>query len=218
MRPRKKKHSEERLEAVNNYFIIRDENGLIDLNRSFINDKPLHVEIGCGKGGFTVSTAIKNPEINLLAVERIRDVIMIAMERASKAEVSNLKFLNYDVAGLHEILPEHCVDVLYINFCDPWPKKRNAKRRLTFHTFLENYKKFLKPDGEIHFKTDNRDLFDFSLEEFPLAGYKMKDITFDLHNSEYNENNIMTEYEKNFSEKGFKINRLVAYLPEKEEK
>lgn len=218
MRPRKKKHSEERLEAVNNYFIIRDENGLIDLNRSFINDKPLHVEIGCGKGGFTVSTAIKNPEINLLAVERIRDVIMIAMERASKAEVSNLKFLNYDVAGLHEILPEHCVDVLYINFCDPWPKKRNAKRRLTFHTFLENYKKFLKPDGEIHFKTDNRDLFDFSLEEFPLAGYKVKDLTFDLHNSEYNENNIMTEYEKNFSEKGFKINRLVAYLPEKEEK
>ena len=218
MRPRKKKHAEERIEAVSNLFINRDENGMIDIKNSFNNDNPLHVEIGCGKGGFTVRLAETNSEINILAVERIRDVIMIAMERAANAQVSNLRFLNFDVAGLHEILPENSVDVLYINFCDPWPKKRNAKRRLTFRSFLENYKKFLKPDGEIHFKTDNRDLFDFSLEEFPIAGYKMKDITFDLHNSEYNENNIMTEYEKNFSEKGFSINRLVAYLPCKEEK
>ncbi len=218
MRPRKKKHTEERLDVVKDLFIKIDDNGKIDIKNSFNKESAFHVEIGCGKGGFTVNTALKYPDVNFLAVERIRDVIMVAMERAHNAGVDNLKFHNFDVAGLHEILPEHCVDVLYINFCDPWPKKRNAKRRLTFHRFLENYKNFLKSDGEIHFKTDNRDLFDFSLEQFPIAGYEMKDITFDLHNSEYNENNVMTEYEKNFSEKGFKINRLVAYLPSKEEK
>lgn len=218
MRPRKKKHTDERLMAVSDLFIGMTPDGAIDLASSFDVSKPLHVEIGCGKGGFTVKTAVRYPNINILAVERIKDVIMLAMERAKESGVENLRFLEQDVSMLHELLPPQCVDVLYINFCDPWPKKRNAKRRLTFYKFLENYKNFLKPNGEIHFKTDNRDLFDFSLEQFPIAGYEMKDITFDLHASEFNEDNIMTEYEMNFSEKGFKINRLVAYLPSSDEK
>jgi tRNA (guanine-N7-)-methyltransferase len=145
-------------------------------------------------------------------MERVSDVILLAAEKIKAEEAKNVKFLIGDAKGLCDIFPESSVRRIYLNFSDPWPKKGYYKRRLTYRGFLEIYKKILANDGEIIFKTDNSDLFEFSLEEFEAAGFKLKELTRDLHNSEYNENNIVTEYEKNFSEKGFKINRVVAYL------
>lgn len=212
MRPRKKKHGTRRLEAVGHYFLDINESGKADIAGAFGTVNQLHVEIGCGKGAFVCKTAQKEPKVSFIAVERVPDVIMLAMENAQKNEVKNVRFIHCDAADLVSLLPEASVDVLYINFCDPWPKKRNAKRRLTFRKYLEMYKVFLKRGGMICFKTDSRQLFDFSISEFEAAGFRLTDITNDLHSSEYVDENVMTEYEKNFSQKGFPINRLVAHF------
>lgn len=145
-------------------------------------------------------------------MEKVADVLVLAMEKTAAAKLDNVKFALEDAEALGELLPEHSIDTLYLNFCDPWPK-RNAKRRLTFRKYLDIYKKFLKSEGRICFKTDNLPLFEFSLQEFEDCGFKLEKVTYDLHSSEYNTGNIMTEYEKNFSEKGVKINRLEAFLP-----
>ena len=121
--------------------------------------------------------------------------------------------MSSDCVYLDELFAPGEIDVIYLNFSDPWPNKRHAKRRLTYRAFLERYHKVLRTDGMLYFKTDNRDLFDFSLEEFGIAGYTLENVTFDLHASEWAKDNIVTEYEANFSAKGFKINRLEAYLP-----
>ncbi|HPE95674.1 MAG TPA: tRNA (guanosine(46)-N7)-methyltransferase TrmB [Bacillota bacterium] len=212
MRPRKKKHGAERLNAVGQYFLNIDETGKADIAGAFRTVNRLHVEIGCGKGAYVCAMAKKEPEVSFIAVERVTDVIMLAMENAQENELKNVRFIHCDAADLVSLLPEESVDVLYINFCDPWPKKRNAKRRLTFRKYLEMYKAFLKHGGVICFKTDNRPLFDFSVPEFEAAGFRLTDITNDLHSSEYAAENVMTEYEKNFSQKGFTINRLVAHF------
>ncbi|OGO93249.1 MAG: tRNA (guanosine(46)-N7)-methyltransferase TrmB [Clostridiales bacterium GWF2_38_85] len=212
MRPRRKKHINERLTAVEALTITKNDYVGIEIDKIFKLKLPLDIEIGCGKGSFAIQHAMVFPERNYIAIEKIQDVIITALEKSSMYNYDNLRFMIADAAALPEILPVHSVDILYINFCDPWPKKRNAKRRLTFHSFLERYKIFLKPDGKIIFKTDNRPLFDFSIIEFKTAGYRLEDITYDLHNSEYNADNVMTEYEKIFSDKGFTINRLIAYL------
>ena len=145
-------------------------------------------------------------------MERVSDVILLAAERIKAEDIKNVKFIIGDARNLKEYFPDSSIARLYLNFSDPWPKKGYAKRRLTHRSFLELYKEILVPNGEIVFKTDNIGLFEFSLEEFTAAGFKLKELTYDLHNSEYNDGNIVTEYEKNFSEKGFKINRVVAYL------
>ena len=203
MRARKKKHGAERLAAVSEYFIDTP---------VFEEGKKTFLEIGCGKGKFIIENAEKNPDVNYIAVEKVSDVILLAAEKAAQKELKNIKFMICDAKGLTEIFPPHSVDLIYLNFSDPWPKAGHYKRRLTYKAFLDVYREILKEEGAIFFKTDNIGLFEFSLEEFTNDGWRLENVTFDLHNSEFAENNVMTEYEKNFSEKGFKINRLEAYI------
>jgi tRNA (guanine-N7-)-methyltransferase len=213
MRMRKKKHGAERIEACSDLIIkdmtISDDN----IKNIFGNDKslPLWLEIGCGKGAFICGLAEKYPNVNLIALERVPDVAVLAMEKCRAANHQNIRFIVGDINKLWELFGDGSIDRIYLNFSDPWPKKGHAKRRLTYRTFLEQYRRILKPDGSIFFKTDNRALFDFSLEEFRECGFRLENITYDLHNSEYSADNIMTEYERNFSEKGFPINRVEAY-------
>ncbi len=202
MRVRNKKHAPERLAAVDN---LRAES--FDV---FEKTAPLHIEIGCGKGDFICTLAEQNPNINFIAVEKVTSVIILAMEKAARKGITNLKFVLGD-AQLLENAPENLCDRIYLNFSDPWPRRRHAKRRLTAPSFLELYKKVLKVGGQIHLKTDNPILFESSLNTLSDADFKLSNITFDLHKSDF-EGNIMTEYERNFSEKGFPIYRLEASL------
>ncbi len=215
MRVRKRKNGDARKAACGELILPFDRDNLskFALSESFPDKEKFCIEIGCGKGAFIIGMANRHPEIGFIAVEKVSDVLVIAAEKIRDAEIQNVRFLNCDAIHLGELFPAHCFDRIYLNFSDPWPKARHAKRRLTYHTMLESFKEILAPGGRIEFKTDNRELFDFSLEEFPIAGYVLDNVTFDLHASEWAENNIVTEYEANFSAKGFKINRLEAYLP-----
>ena len=209
MRMRKKKHGEERILACAE-LLIEDPTVLKeDPSAPFADkEKELCLEIGCGKGNFAVGMAEKNPDCNFIAMERVRDVCCLALEKAmacKETRPDNLRFIIGDADNLDEWFPEHSVDRLYLNFSDPWPKKGHAKRRLTHRGFLEIYKNLLKEDGILRLKTDNVGLFDFSLEEFEAIGATVIWQTRDLHASEKNADNVMTEYEKNFSEKGFSI-------------
>ena len=181
--------------------------------QAFVGSFPLHIEIGCGKGTFITQTAALNPDIRYIAVEKVSNVIVLAMEKVKEVKLSNVRFIRGNFQTLSEAFPDGCVDRIYLNFSDPWPKKGYAKRRLTHGGFLELYKRILKKGGEICFKTDNRTLFDYSLESFPENGFELSEVTFDLHNSGF-EGNIMSEYEKRFSEEGFPICRLVAKVKE----
>ncbi len=203
MRARKKKHGAERLAAVSEYFITKPE---------LEGDKLTYLEIGCGKGKFIIENAERNPDVNYIAVEKVSDVILLAAEKARDRELKNIKFMICDAKGLTEIFPPHSVDYIYLNFSDPWPKAGHYKRRLTYKSFLDVYRQILKEDGAIFFKTDNAGLFEFSLEQFTEDGWRLENVTYDLHNSEFAKDNIMTEYEKNFSEKGFNIHRLEAWV------
>lgn len=208
MRMRKKKHGSERMEACSDITINNPTQLKSNWKQSFDTDK-LFIEIGCGKGGFITQLALQNPDSFYVAFEKVPDVIMLAMEKAKKQDINNIRFVCADASGLADVFEQGEVDGIYLNFSDPWPKKRHAKRRLTYRSFLEIYKNILSDDGQICFKTDNRPLFDFSLEEFEAANLKISGLTYDLHNSEYNEGNIQTEYEKTFSARGFTINRAV---------
>lgn len=168
----------------------------------------LWVEIGCGKGTFTVETAKANPQALLVAVERVPDALVMAMEKARAMELTNVLFVCVDAQQLGEIFGPEEADRLFLNFCDPWPSKRHCKRRLTYGGFLLSYRNFLRDGGEIHFKTDNRPLFDFSLTQFPAAGYTLSQVTNDLHVN--GTCGIMTDYEAKFSAQGVPINRCVA--------
>ena len=212
MRVHKKKHGSERLVACGNIVIkdLREEGNTSQA--LFGNDNPIRIEIGCGKGDFIVGTAAKEPNVNFLAVEKVSDVLVIAAEKVRDSGLSNVRVCCVDAKELSDIFHAHSIDRIYLNFSDPWPKARHEKRRLTYRTFLEIYKQILKEDGAIYFKTDNRGLFDFSLEEFKDFGMRMEKLTFDLHNSEYLEGNVMTEYEKRFSSMGVPINRVECYF------
>ena len=214
MRMRKKKHGSERINACSEFLIQNTAINAENVNEIFKTDekRQLWLEIGCGKGAFVCGLAAANPDVNIIALERIADVAMLAMEKCKAAELPNVRFIIGDVAKLWDIFGDGTVDRIYLNFSDPWPKAGHAKRRLTHRNFLAQYKRILKPDGAIFFKTDNRGLFDFSLEELSECGFRLENLTYDLHNSEWAEGNIMTEYEKNFSEKGFTINRVEAWL------
>ena len=178
--------------------------------KTLAKGRKLCLEIGCGKGTFVVKSAQANPDRFYIAIEVIPDVLMLAMEKAKREGVENAVFICFDAAKLEEIFEENELCEIYLNFSDPWPKKRHAKRRLTYISFLEEYKKILENNGKIYFKTDNRPLFDFSLEQFELAGIPLSEVTNDLHRSPWEQGNIHTEYEDNFSAKGFSINRLVG--------
>lgn len=212
MRVHKKKHGTERLEACGNIVIkdLRVEGCTSE--QLFGNSNPLRLEIGCGKGDFIVGTAAKEPNVNFLAIEKVSDVLVTAAEKVKESGLTNVRVCCVDAKELTEIFAPGSIDRIYLNFSDPWPKSRHEKRRLTYRSFLAIYKQILRPDGAIHFKTDNRPLFDFSLEEFAAFGIRTEKLTFDLHNSEYNEGNVMTEYEKRFSSMGVPINRVECYF------
>ncbi len=209
MRMRKKKHGAERIEACAALRISDPTQMLDGFGEIFKNDLPVHMEIGCGKGNFACGMAKANPDINFVAVERVADVCCIALEKAKASvderERDNLRFLIGDAKILAESVKPHSLDCIYLNFSDPWPKKGHAKRRLTHRSFLDIYKNLLRDDGLLRLKTDNVGLFDFSLEEFEAVGATVIWQTRDLHASEKSADNVMTEYEKNFSEKGFSI-------------
>ncbi len=166
----------------------------------------LYVELGTGKGDFISQLALRHPEVNFIGIEAQQDVLYSAAKKVRALGLTNVKLLVFDINNIENIFAEHEVDQFYINFCDPWPKARHAKRRLTYVGFLRRYEKLLKKPGRLIFKTDNRPLFDFSLEQFAEAGLAVEDVSFDLH-SENRPDNIMTEYERKFSGFGEKINR-----------
>ena len=170
--------------------------------------KELRVELGCGKGRFTVETAHKNPDILFVAIEKVPDAMVIAMERAVALELTNVFFVVGDAALVPDYFAEDEVDMIYVNFCDPWPPKGQAKRRLTHRGFLTTYRKVLKMGGQIHFKTDNQPLFEFSVLEFPEAGYELSQVTQDLHAD--GPCGVMTDYEAKFYTEGITINRCVG--------
>ncbi len=213
MRMRPKKNREARIDKVKDLFVPLNEEGMVELENAYDNKEELFLEIGCGKGAFITGLSKQYSTKRLLAVELVPDVLMMAMEKASREGVENVRFLRANAEKIDEIIPEKSVSRLYLNFSDPWPKKRNAKRRLTSPLFLERYKKILTDDGKIIFKTDNKGLFDYSLESFVQNGFEVSDVCFDLHSDPvYSKDNIKTEYENNFSAKGFLINRLVAQI------
>ena len=155
--------------------------------------------------------AERNPEINYIGIEKYSSVLVRAVEKTENFEGENLRLIRMDAEEIEEVFAPEEVDRIYLNFSDPWPKDRHAKRRLTSARFLERYDHILAPDGRIMFKTDNRNLFDFSLEQIEEAGWILENYTYDLHNSKFNEGNVMTEYEEKFSAKGNPICRLTAY-------
>lgn len=178
----------------------------------FDRKAPLYVELGTGKGSFISQLAAREPEHNFIGIEQQQGVIYHAALKTRAAELKNVKLLCFDITHLEEIFEPGEITGFYINFCDPWPKARHAKRRLTHRNFLARYRALLASGGKLIFKTDNRPLFDFSLEEFAAAGLQVDDVSFDLH-AENRPDNIVTEYEKKFSGYGEKINRCVVTFP-----
>lgn len=222
MRMRRKKHLDERLEACSDYITslysedknfksFLEKNEYLNLKELFGNENPLYLEIGCGKGSFAVRLALENPDINVLAVEKIGNVIVEAAEKAKALDIKNLKFLLGPAEYLPAYLREKSVSRLYLNFSCPYPKKKYATHRLTHRSFLEIYKRLLADGAQIHQKTDNAHFFEFSIEELSQSGFKLKNVTFDLYSSGL-EGNIPTEYETKFKNEGRKIYRLEAYL------
>ncbi|MCI5498814.1 MAG: tRNA (guanosine(46)-N7)-methyltransferase TrmB [Clostridiales bacterium] len=208
MRMRRKKNLVPRMENCAQW-LIRDPQALRGNWRSLMpTAKELRLELGCGKGRFTCQTAASEPEVLFVAVERVPDAMVMAMERARDMGLTNVFFVDADAANLPDFFAPEEVDLIYINFCDPWPPKRHAKRRLTHRNFLLLYRQVLKEKGEIHFKTDNVGLFAFSVTEFPFGGFQPQQVTHDLHKDGVQ--GIMTDYEEKFHNLGTKINRCVA--------
>lgn len=180
----------------------------------FENDNPIHIEIGMGKGQFILTLAKQNPEINYIGIERYSSVLLRALEKFDTeefCELTNVRFICMDAMELPEVFDSGEVDKIYLNFSDPWPKARHARRRLTSTVFLAQYDKVLAKEGVVEFKTDNRPLFEFSLEQVEEAGWKLMGHTFDLHHDEkMNVGNVMTEYEEKFSGQGNPIHKLIA--------
>ena len=205
MRMRKMKNLEPRMERCGAYR-IPDPAARKGCWRELKPDaRQLWVEVGCGKGKFTAETAQANPDVLLIAVERCREAMVVAMEKAQSMGLKNVFFIDMDVAAMEEIFAGGEIDRLFINFPDPWPRKKNAKRRLTHRGFLDKYCRVVRAGGEIHFKTDNAPLFAFSLEEFAACGLEVKHLTRNLH--EHGIVGIMTGYEEKFHALGTPINR-----------
>ena len=178
----------------------------------FENNNPIHVEIGMGKGQFIHTLAKLNPQINYVGVEKYSTVLLRAVQKMEQEELPNLVFLRMDAEDVDKIFGEGEVDKIYLNFSDPWPKDRHAKRRLPSAAFLARYDKILKKEGRLEFKTDNRDLFDFAVEELEPAGWQADVITYDLHADEkLMEGNVMTEYEEKFSSMGNPICKYIIH-------
>ncbi|MBQ4630562.1 MAG: tRNA (guanosine(46)-N7)-methyltransferase TrmB [Clostridia bacterium] len=209
MRMRRKKHREERLDACSDILITDFLQYKNDIKAVFEGDNPLNIEVGCGKGRFITETAKNNPDINFIAFEKNLDVLVLAAEKVKESGITNVKFVAGDANVLAEFDTVSKCEVIYINFCDPWPKNGYRKRRLTHENYLSLWEKLLVKGGSVHFKTDNKGLFEFSLNSFSDYGMRLKNITLDLHASSF-EGNVMTEYEELFSSKGNPIYRCEA--------
>lgn len=209
MRLRKVAGAEDRLNENKTYFVSSPEENKGIWKSVFSNENQLHVEIGCGKGGFIVENAKKNPNINFIAIEKYDSVLIRVLEKIENEDIPNLRLVLFDANDISLLFGDKEVDTIYLNFSDPWPKNKHARRRLTSSIFLNQYKNILSDNGQIIQKTDNRHLFESSLESFCNNGWSMFDISLDLHKED--EPNICTEYEEKFSKFG-PIYRLKAKL------
>lgn len=215
MRLRKKPWARPELEACN-FFIVNPSEYKGRWRESFNNNNPIYLELGCGKGTFVAVHGSENPNINYVAIDIKDEVLVLAKRNIEKAydekglEVSNLKLMAQEIFLINDVFSkEDIVDRIYINFCNPWPKERHKKRRLTYPTQLEKYKEFLSKEGRIYFKTDDDELFEESLVYFKESGFEIEYITYDLHKSDF-VGNVRTEHENMFSEQGIKIKFLIA--------
>lgn len=209
MRVRNRKGATELLEAHPQYVILNPADAKGRWQEIFGNDHPIHVEVGSGKGAFVSGMAKANPEINYIGIDIQKSVLSYALDKVLATDVPNIKLLWVDGSDLTDYFEEDEIDRLYLNFSDPWPKKRHEKRRLTYQSFLATYQQILPENGEIHFKTDNRGLFEYSLVSFSQYGIKLKGVWLDLHASDF-EDNVLTEYEQKFANKGQVIYRVEA--------
>lgn len=199
--------------GASDYVVHEEETRAGTWHEIFGNDHPLFIEVGMGKGRFIMDMAKAHPENNYVGIEKYSSVLLRALEKMEQEEtpLPNLVFIRMDAEHLEKVFAEHEVDGIYLNFSDPWPKDRHAKRRLTSTAFFKRYNTILKPEGRVEFKTDNVPLFEFSLESVKEAGWNLVAHTFDLHNdAALNEGNIMTEYEEKFSSQGNPICKLIA--------
>jgi len=225
MRMRKKKHLDERLQGVENYLFVSEsedrnfntaifDKDYIDFEEWFGNDNPLYLEIGCGKGRFAITYAKTHPDINLIAVEKESNVIVSACELAMKENVKNVRFIKCSAEYIERHIKSKSINGIFLNFSCPFPKKKYASHRLSAPNFLEIYKRIMVDNAEIHQKTDNMHLFEFSLESYATNGFALKNVSLDVHNTvfEDSDENIITEYEQKFMDLGQPIYRLEAYL------
>jgi len=209
MRVRNRRGATELLEAHPQYVILNPADAKGRWQEIFGNDHPIHVEVGSGKGAFVSGMAKANPEINYIGIDIQKSVLSYALDKVLATDVPNIKLLWVDGSDLTDYFEDGEIDRLYLNFSDPWPKKRHEKRRLTYQSFLATYQQILPENGEIHFKTDNRGLFEYSLVSFSQYGMKLKGVWLDLHASDF-EDNVLTEYEQKFANKGQVIYRVEA--------
>ncbi|MFS0780513.1 tRNA (guanosine(46)-N7)-methyltransferase TrmB [Bacillus sp. 1P06AnD] len=214
MRLRNKPWAKDKLNEYPQYVIQEPESHKSNWGEVFGNNNPIHIEVGTGKGRFITEMARTNPDINYIGIEAYESVIVHALDRLIDAELPNVKLLAVNAVDLRNFFGKGDVSRVYLNFSDPWPKTRHEKRRLTYATFLQTYEDILPEGGEIHFKTDNRGLFQYSLISMSQYGMTLKDVNLHLHDSDF-EGNIMTEYEEKFSNKGSRIYRVEAQFPRK---
>lgn len=199
--------------AASEFVVHEEETRAGTWHALFGNENPLHIEIGMGKGKFMMSMAKKHPYINYVGIEKYSSVLLRALEKMEQEEhpLPNLRFIRMDAENIGKVFDRGEVDRIYLNFSDPWPKDRHAKRRLTSGEFLTQYEQILNPDGQVEFKTDNRELFDFSVESVKEKGWKLQAVTYNLHQDQkLSEGNVMTEYEERFSAMGNPIHKLIA--------
>ncbi|PAQ12849.1 tRNA (guanosine(46)-N7)-methyltransferase TrmB [Bacillus sp. FJAT-42315] len=206
MRLRHKPWAREKLDAHPQYVVAHPEEHKGQWAEVFGNNNPIYIEVGTGKGQFITGMAKANPDINFIGIELYESVIVSALDHLIEAELPNLRLMNVDAKNLADYFAKGDVARVYLNFSDPWPKARHEKRRLTYKTFLKLYEDIMSDHGEVHFKTDNQGLFEYSLKSFSGYGLLLTYVSLDLHNSDF-EGNIMTEYEEKFSAKGQRIYR-----------
>lgn len=214
-RMRTKRHLAERMERAHSYWFDdpKANKGNWRETCGFPADCELWLELGCGKGKFATEQAKANPDVLYVAFEREPSVILAAIEKAAEAELKNIFFVKQDIGIIEEFFAEGEVNRVFINFCDPWTRQNKPKRRLTYRAFIDKYKTFTRSGALLAFKTDNTELFDFSVGEFRACGMEVNDITYDLHNSEFDQVNIRTEFEQKFADEGIAIKRCVATFP-----
>lgn len=212
MRYRRIKGATEKFEVLSQYITSDSINMKGRWNEAFGNNNPIYLEMGCGKGKFVIDMALKNPDCNFIGVEGQEPVVLRAAQRAKESGAKNVTFIAEFLRHPEDYFEKDEISGIYLNFSDPWPKARHAKRRLTHTRFLTSYRKFIKADGEIQFKTDNDDMFDFSVEEFQANNFAIKEISYNLHATILRAKDFTTEYEEKFKEWGKTIKYLKAGL------